>query len=233
MDISALSFFQSLRQDNQKFAVVGLGSFGCAVCSTLHCLGYEVLATDIDERRVSEALTGQIVSHALQLDSTEPSALKEAGIFEFDIVIVAIGNYIPESIITTLNVKEAGVPYVVAQASSEVHQKLLKRVGADYVVFPDYQASFALAFTLTQPSIIDRFEIDQENSILELIVPDKFHGKTIAELQLRNRYGLNVIAVSKNGKFQFNPIPTHRLERSSTIVVIASNGNRIDALAEN
>lgn len=233
MELSALSFFQSLRQDNQKFAVIGLGRFGRAVCSTLHCLGYEVLATDIDERRVSEALTGQIVNHALQLDSTEASALKEAGIFEFDIVIVAIGNYVPESIITTLNVKEAGVPHVVAKASSEVHQKLLKRVGADYVVFPDYEASFALALTLTQPSIIDRFEIDQEKSIVELIVPDKFHGKTIAELQLRNRYGLNVIAVDKNGKFQFNPIPAHRLERGSTMVVIAGNQNRIYALTEN
>jgi trk system potassium uptake protein TrkA len=223
VNLSGLSFFRSLRKDNQQFAVIGLGRFGRAVCFTLHRLGYEVLATDIDEKRVSEALTEQIVGHALQLDSTEASALKEAGIFEFDTVIVAIGNYVQESIITTLNVKEGGVPHVVAKASSEVHQKLLKRVGADHVVFPEYEAGSVLARTLTKPSILDRFDLDAENSIVELIVPDEFHGKTIAELQLRNRYGLNLIAVSKDGKFQINPISTQRLERCTAMVVIGRN----------
>lgn len=136
MNLSSLGFFRSLRKDNHQFAVIGLGRFGRSVCSTLHKLGYEVLATDIDEKRVSEALTEQIVGHALQLDSTEPAALKEAGIFEFDTVIVAIGNYVQESIITTLNVKEGGVPHVVAKASSEVHYKLLKRVGRRSCCFP-------------------------------------------------------------------------------------------------
>ena len=93
----------------------------------------------------------EIVGHALQLDSTESAALKEAGIFEFDTVIVAIGNYVQESIITTLNVKEGGVPHVVAKASSDVHRKLLQRVGADHVVFPEYEAGCALARTLTKP----------------------------------------------------------------------------------
>lgn len=128
-------------------------------------------ATDIDEKQVSAALIEGIVGHALQLDSTEPAALKEAGIFEFDTVIVAIGNYVQESIITTLNVKEAGVPHVVAKASSEVHYKLLKRVGADHVVFPEYEAGCALARTLTQPSILDRFDLDPDNSRHELRTP--------------------------------------------------------------
>ncbi|BAY22796.1 TrkA domain-containing protein [Calothrix sp. NIES-2100] len=223
MNLSALSFFRSLGKNNHQFAVIGLGRFGRSVCSTLHRLGYEVLATDIDEKRVSEALTERIVGHALQLDSTESAALKEAGIFEFDTVIVAIGNYIQESIITTLNVKEGGVPHVVAKASSEVHQKLLKRVGADHVVFPEYEAGCALARTLTKPSIIERFDLDPDNSIVELIVPDDFHGKTITELQLRNRYGLNLLAVSHDGKFLINPEPTKRLERGTAMVVIGHN----------
>lgn len=225
MNLSALSFFRSLGKGNHQFAVIGLGRFGRSVCSTLHRLGYEVLATDIDEKRVSEALTEHIVGHALQLDSTESAALKEAGIFEFDTVIVAIGNYIQESIITTLNVKEGGVPHVVAKASSEVHQKLLKRVGADHVVFPEYEAGCALARTLTKPSIIERFDLDPDNSIVELIVPDEFHGKTITELQLRNRYGLNLLAVSHDGKFLINPEPTKRLERGTAMVVIGHNKN--------
>ncbi|WP_017655772.1 potassium channel family protein [Fortiea contorta] len=223
MNLSSLGFFRSLRKDNHQFAVIGLGRFGRSVCSTLHRLGYEVLATDIDEKRVSAALTEQIVGHALQIDSTETAALKEAGIFEFDTVIVAIGNYIQESIITTLNVKEGGVPHVVAKASSEVHHKLLKRVGADHVVFPEYEAGCALARTLTKPSILERFDLDPDNSIVELIVPDEFHGRTITELQLRNRYGVNLLAVSQGGKFLINPEPNKRLERGSAMVIIGCN----------
>lgn len=223
MNLSSLGFFRSLRKDNQQFAVIGLGRFGRAVCSTLHKLGYEVLGTDINEKNVAQVLTSQIVAHALQLDSTDSAALKEAGIFEFDTVIIAIGNYIQESIVTTLNVKEAGVPHVVAKASSEVHGKLLKRVGADHVIFPEHEAGCTLARSLTKPAILDRFDLDPDNSIVELIVPDEFHGKTITEIQLRSRYGLNLLAVSHNDKFEINPDPRSRLERGSAMVVIGCN----------
>ncbi len=223
MNLSSLGFFRSLRKDNQQFAVIGLGRFGRSVCATLHKFGYQVLATDISEKRVADALTEQIVGHAIQLDSTEPAALKEAGIFEFDTVIVAIGNYIQESIVTTLNVKEGGVPHVVAKASTEVHCKLLTRVGADHVVFPEFEAGRALARTLTKPSILERFDLDPDNSIVEVIVPDEFHGKTVSELQLRNRYGLNLLAVSNEGKFLINPEPDKRLQKGSAMVVIGCN----------
>ncbi len=226
MNLSSLKFFRNLNKTNQQFAVIGLGRFGRSVCSTLHRLGYEVLATDVDEKRVSQALTEEITSHALQLDSTESAALKEAGIFEFDTVIVAIGNYIQESIITTLNAKEGGVPNVVAKASSEVHCKLLRKVGADRVVFPEHEAGCALARTLTKPAILDTFNLDSDNSIVEIAVPDEFDGKTVAELQLRNRYGLNVLAIShksNGGKFIINPDPYKRLEKDSVMVVIGHN----------
>jgi trk system potassium uptake protein TrkA len=223
VNLSSLGFFRSLRQGNHQFAVIGLGRFGRAVCSTLYHLGYDVLATDIDEKRVAQVLTDQIAAHAVQLDSTQPTALKEAGVFEFDTVIIAIGNYLEESIVTTLNVKEGGVPHVVAKASSEVHYKLLQRVGADHVVFPEYEAGCALARSLTKPSILDRFDLDPDNSIVEIIVPDEFHGKTIADLKLRSRFGLNLIAVSHNGKFVINPEPNDRLEKGSAMVVIGSN----------
>ncbi|MCV3212983.1 TrkA family potassium uptake protein [Plectonema radiosum NIES-515] len=223
MNLSSLNFFCSLRRGNKQFGVIGLGRFGLAVCSTLHNLGYEVLATDIEKKRVCQIMNDQLATHALQLDSTEPAALKEAGIFDLETVIVAIGNYLQESIITTLNLKEAGVPYVVAKASSEVHRKLLLKVGADYVVYPEDEAGCALARSLTQPAILERFELDGEHSIVELIVPDEFHRRTIAELQLRNRYGLNLLAMSHNGKLIINPDPNKRLERGSAIVVIGCN----------
>ncbi|HBB33354.1 MAG TPA: potassium transporter [Cyanobacteria bacterium UBA8803] len=223
MNFSSLGFFRSLRRDNKQFAVIGLGRFGRSVCSSLHRLGYEVLGTDIDEKRVAQAVTEQLVAHAVQLDSTELPALKEAGILEFDTVIVAIGNYLQESIITTLNLKEAGVPHVVAKASSEVHGKLLQRVGADHVVYPEYEAGSALARSLTQPSILDRFDLDPNHSIVEVSVPEEFHGKTITELQLRNRYGLNLLAIGQDERFEINPDPTKRLYKNWVMVVIGSN----------
>ena len=223
MNLSSLNFFRSLRKSSKQFAVIGMGRFGRAVCTTLHELGCEVLASDIEEKRVCQALADQIASHAVQLDSTEPTALKEAGIFEFDTVIVAIGNYLQESIITTLNVKEAGVAHVVAKASSEIHGKLLERVGADHVVYPEHEAGCALARSLTKPAILDQFDLDPENSIVELITPDEFDGKTIAELELRIRYGINILAVGDNQKFEINPKPSKRLYKGAVMVVIGSS----------
>jgi trk system potassium uptake protein len=226
VNLSSLSFFHSLRRDssrNKQFAVIGLGRFGRAVASTLSQQGYDVLCVDSDENRVAQVLSDNIATHARQLDSTQPAALREAGVFEQDTVIVAIGNYVQESIITTLNVKEGGVPHVVAKASSEVHVKLLKKVGADHVVFPEHECGYALAQSLTRPGILDRFELDPDNSIVEVLVPDQFNGKSIADLQLRNSYGLNLLAVSRNGKFEINPSPDMRLQKGSAMVVIGSN----------
>ena len=168
-------------------------------------------------------MTSQIASHILQLDATNPLALKSAGIFEFDTVIIAIGNYLEESIITTLNVKEGGVGYVVAKASTEVHGKLLQRVGADRVVFPENDAGCTLALSLTKPSILERFDLDPEHSIVEVKVPEGFMNKTITELQLRSRFGLNILAVGNEGKFEINPNPNRRLAQGMMMVVIGDN----------
>ncbi|MBW4468412.1 MAG: TrkA family potassium uptake protein [Pegethrix bostrychoides GSE-TBD4-15B] len=221
--LSSLSFFKSLRNNNRQFAVIGLGRFGRAVCMTLHNLGYEVLGIDSDERRVAQALNDEILSHALAIDSTDVNMLKEAGLFEFDTAIVAIGNFVQESVITTLNLKEGGVPHVVAKASSDIHGKLLKRVGADHVVYPEHEMGCELARSLTRPGILERFELDPDNSIVELVVPEEFDGKTIADLDLRKRYGLNLLAVCQEGKFEINPSPVSRLQKGWLMVVIGSN----------
>ncbi|MBV5259982.1 TrkA family potassium uptake protein [Synechococcus moorigangaii CMS01] len=211
------------REENRQFAVIGLGRFGRAVCMKLHNMGYEVLGTDVNPKLVAQVTSEKIVSHAMQLDSTEVTALRQAGIFEFDTVIVAIGNYLQESIVTTLNVKEGGVGHVVAKASSEVHGKLLKRVGADRIVYPEAEAGAALALTLTKPSILDRFNIDEEHSIVEIKIPEIFHGKTIAELSLRANYGVNVLAVGNEEHFEINPGPERRLDKSLMMMVIGTN----------
>lgn len=168
-------------------------------------------------------MSDRISSHVLQLDSTEPSALAEAGIFEFETVIVAIGNYLAESITTALNLKEGGVTHVIAKASSETHLKLLKKVGADRVVFPEREMGCSLARILTQPSILERFDLDPDRSIVELLVPEKFDRKTISDLELRRRYGLNLLAVGRAEKFEIDPQPNERLNKGDVMVVIGSN----------
>lgn len=222
VNLSTLSFFRGLRRGNQQFAVIGLGRFGRAVCETLHKLGYEVLGIDSDERRVNQIITDEKIAHAIHLDATEPSALREAGVFDFETVIVAIGNYIQESIITTLNLKEGNIPHVVAKASSEVHGKLLTRVGADLVIYPEYEMGCNLARSLTRPGILDRFDLDPTHSIAEVLVPLEFDGKSIVELKLRSRFSLNVLAVGQGDAWVINPDPSLRLQMGSVMVVIGS-----------
>jgi len=214
------NFLKILRQDSRQFAVIGLGRFGRSVCETLHQSGHEVLGVDQDEKLVAEALAAKVVSNAIALDSTDVNALKEAGIFEFETVIVAIGNYLKESIVTSLNLKEGGVKYVVAKVSSETHEKILKRLGVDLIVFPEQEAGRDLAYRLTKPSIIDRFELDPEHSIVEMLVPENFDGKTLAELQLRKNYGVNVLAIGNEEKFKINPAPEERLSKGMIMVLI-------------
>jgi trk system potassium uptake protein len=221
--MQSFNLFSSLRSTNRQFAVIGLGRFGRAACETLRKQGYQVLGTDIDESLVAQALDEKVVDNAIQLDSTKANALRAAGIFEVDTVIVAIGKYVEESIITTLNLKECGVAFVAAKASSKIHARLLEKVGADLVVVPEYDAGRELAFRLTKPAILERFDLDPESSIVEIRVPEEFSGRTIEELQLRNRYGLNVLAIGDAKRFKINPDPHERLCKDSCMVVIGSN----------
>ena len=232
MNFSGMNPFRNVKTDNHQYAVIGLGRFGRAVCSTLHQLGHDVLGIDTSEKLVAQAIAAQYTAHAVQLDSTEPMALKEAGVFEFDTVIVAIGNYIQESVITTLNLKEGGVPHVVAKASNDVHGKLLQKIGADRVIFPEHEMGCNLARSLTRPNILERLILDEEHSVVEITVPNEFDGQTIAELNLRSRFGLNLLALGEDkNHFQINPNPNQRLHKGQVMVVIGDT-SAIEQLAE-
>ncbi|NJK40072.1 MAG: TrkA family potassium uptake protein [Oscillatoriales cyanobacterium RM1_1_9] len=224
MNLSYLNFFRNFRVEKEQFAVIGLGRFGRAVCTTLHQSGHEVLAIDRDEKKVSHVLSNQMAAHALQLDSTESQALSEAGIYEFSTVIVAVGNYLAESITTALNLKEGGVANVVAKASSETHKKILEKVGADLVVFPEREMGMELARRLTRPRLLEEFELDPQHSIVEMLVPFEFDGKTILELELRGKYGLTLLAIrDDHERSEINPLPNKRLRKGTVMVVLGSN----------
>lgn len=223
---NTMSFLRNFRRPQRQFAVIGLGRFGRAVCGTLRHMGHEVLGVDREEDCVADALSDQLASHVIQLNSTDCAALREAGLFEFDTVIVAIGNYLQESVITTLNLKEGGVKYVVSKASTEIHGRVLQKVGADRVVYPEREMGCHLARSLVKPNILERTELDSQHSIVEMVVPETFEGQSILELKLRSDYGITVLAVGwqgKEGEFEINPDPTQPLHAGTMMWVMGSN----------
>lgn len=229
MQLGSLNFWSKFRSQNKQYVVLGLGRFGRAVCSTLHQMGYEVMGIDSGEKQVAQAVNDNIVSHALQLDTTDRQALAEAGVFEFESAIVAIGNYIEASTITTLNLKDGGVKHVVAKASTEIHGQLLEKVGADLVIFPEREMGCQVARMLTRPNVLERLDLDANNSVVELVVPAEFEGKTLQELQLRPRYGVNVLALAQQcnsggvENLQVNPNPYEKLQKGMVLIIIGSN----------
>ena len=218
------------KSPNKEFAVIGLGRFGLSVCETLYNYGAQVLAVDIDLKKVNLAVVDKIASHVVQADVTEPSALKELGIREVDVAIVALGTHMEESVVAVLTLKEIGVQHVIAKASSKVHEKLLKKVGADLVVFPEHEMGAELARGLVKPKLQDWFELDGEHSIAEISVPEPFVGKTLAETYMRSQHGLSVLALRIDDHYKVNPAANTVLSGGWSMIVIGEN-KKIDDLA--
>ena len=176
----------------KSFAIIGLGRFGSAIATTLYDLGYEVLAVDRNEERV-QAIAGK-VTDAATADVVEEGALKALGIRNFDVAIVAIATDMQASILTTVLLHDNGVKYVVARAQSDLHAKILEKVGADKVIFPERDMAVRVAYNLTVANALDYFELSPNISMVELTVPPDWVGKTLVQLDLRTKYGINVIA---------------------------------------
>ena len=178
----------------RQFAVIGLGRFGQSVAKTLEERGFEVLACDSDEEKVAEI--ADHVTHAVQLDATEEKALRSVGVTEMDVAVVSVGE-ISSSILITLLLKELGVPLVASKAVDSLHAKVLRRVGADRVIFPERDMGVRVAESLSTPRIFDYIEVSPTHSIVELVAPKSFNGKTMRELDIRATYGVNVIAIKR------------------------------------
>ncbi|MGB9720815.1 MAG: potassium channel family protein [bacterium] len=179
----------------KQFVVIGLGRFGSSIARALTEKNFEVLAMDRSEERVKE-IEG-IVSQAVVVDATDERALKELGIKEFDTAIVSIGENIEDSIMVTLILKEFGIKQVIVKAHNELHAKILSKVGADRIIFPEKEMGEKLAESLASPKIFDYIELSTEYGILEIIAPKKFCDKTLLELKLREKFGVSVMAIKR------------------------------------
>lgn len=205
----------------KQFAVIGIGRFGSSVASCLANQGYEVMAVDDDEERVQKI--SEVVTHAVCADTTDEEALKSLGIRNFDAVVVAIGHDVQASVLTTLLLKEAGVSYIVAKAQNVLHGKMLEKIGADRVVYPEWDMGMRIAHNLISTNVLEYIELSPELSIVEVTVPREMVGKALSESSLREGYGLNLVAVKRGGTILVTPKPTELFRQGDILFVIGEN----------
>lgn len=181
----------------KTFVVIGLGRFGTAVATELSALGHEVLAVDSTEDCVQKV--ADQVTHAVAGDARDPAVLRALGVRNYDCAVVAVGDDIGNSALITLNLKELGVRQVICKAKSHVHRRVLEKIGADRVVFPEHEMGVKLAQGLSSSNVLNFIELSDDFSIVETAIPREWHNKTLQELNVRARYRVNIIAMRKGG----------------------------------
>lgn len=194
----------------KSYVVIGIGRFGEAVAAELYSLGHEVLA--IDEREENIQRIAERVTHAVIGDAKDETVLRSLGVRNYDCAVVSIGSSISDSVMATLILKEMGVKEIICKAQSFVHMKLLQKIGADRVVFPEHDTGVKLAHNLSASNILNLIELSDQYSIAEISAPKHWFGKSIGELNIRARYGVNIIAVRGAGKDAVHISPSAEYE---------------------
>jgi len=204
----------------QSYAVFGLGRYGKAVAKELVESGAEVLAVDVDEDIVNEASVE--IPYCKCADITDEEVIRQLGIANVDVVIIAMATNLEASVMATVLCKEAGVKMVIAKCSSEMNCKILSKVGADRVVFPESESGIRLAKNLLSNGFIDLVELSKDVSMVELDVRPEWEGQNLIELNLRRKYSINVVAVVQDNQVLINIDPEKPLEKSMKLIVIAN-----------
>jgi trk system potassium uptake protein len=205
----------------KQYAVIGLGRFGGSICKALSSQGMEVLAIDVNEDRVNEF--SNIATHAVIADTTDESVLKSLGLRNFNHVIVAIGDNLQASILTTLILKELGVPRITVKAQNDYHEKVLSKIGADTIVHPERDMGVRVANNIISNNVLDYLELSDEHSIVELIAGHKMSGKTLIELDIRANYGVNIVAIKKKDEINVSPQANYLIEEGDILIVIGAD----------
>jgi trk system potassium uptake protein TrkA len=209
-----------------SYAVIGVGRFGSAVCKELVRNGAEVLAIDNCQRAIDELRQIDQAIEARVVDCTDEEALRAAGALDVGTVVVAISEPIGASITATLIVKDSPgsrVKQVIARATSDLHEKMLRRVGADKVVFPSKMQGTRLGMELMRPNLLERLRLDDRNSIEEIKVPAAFIGKSLRDINLRKNYNVSVLAAGPENQLTVNPPASHVLNEDELLVVMGSS----------
>ncbi|MBN6889215.1 trk/ktr system potassium uptake protein [Cytobacillus horneckiae] len=205
----------------KDFAVIGLGRFGGSICRELAEQGLEVMAIDTNEARVNEFSI--IASHAVVGDTTDESVVKGLGLRNFDHVIVAIGDDIQASILTTLILKENGVDKVTVKAQNDYHEKVLKKIGADVVVHPERDMGRRIAHKLASNNVLDYLELSDEHSIVEIVANERVGGHSIIDLDIRAKYGVNIVAIKRREQILVSPQANEIIQYKDILIVIGAD----------
>lgn len=205
----------------QEFAVIGLGRFGGSVCRELSMEGMHVLAIDRDEEKINEYKN--IATYAVIADATDEVTLKELGIRNIDHVIVAIGDNIQASILTTVILTELGIKKITVKAQNDYHEKILNKIGANQVVHPERDMGKRIAHSIISNNILDYLELSDDHSIVEVKASKKMIGKTLIDLDIRANYGCNVVAIKQGKEINVSPSADDVLQMDDILIVIGSD----------
>lgn len=205
-----------------EFAVIGMGRFGSSVAKTLFEMGHTVLAMDRDEDALRPV--ADYATHSVQIDSTDAEALRAVGITNFDAVVVAIGDDVQESILTTLILKELGCRKVVSKAATELQARVLEKVGADLVVRPERDMAIRVAHSLASRHVVDLLELSPSFLVEEVSVGPKLAGKSLGDLDLRTRFGVNVLLIKRDSQILITPSGETQLVPGDVLVVVGEKG---------
>ena len=202
----------------KSYIVIGLGRFGSRAAKRLYEQGCEVLAIDRNPDLVQAV--SNLVTQAVVADARDKEVLRVLGAKDFECAIVAIGDNLADSVLATMNLKELGVPYIVCKASDETHRQVLMKLGADQVVIPEQEHADRLAKNLSSPNVLDYIELSDEYGIIEIPAPKDWVGKSLKELNVRAKLGVNIIAVEKGRKINVSPAADYRIEKEDIMVVL-------------
>ena len=205
----------------RTYVVIGLGRCGTAVATELCRLGHEVLAIDESEDRIQNI--ADQVTHAVAGDARDPAVLRALGVRNYDCAIVAAADDVGSSALVTMNLKEMGVQKVICKAQSMVHWKVLEKIGADMVVFPEYEMGMKLAQNLSSSNILNFIELSEDYGIVELAAPKSWQGHSIRDLNVRAKYKVNIIAIRRNGEdadLQLTPVADYVIAPGDVVVTL-------------
>ena len=206
-----------MKDKTRQYLVLGLGRFGESLAKSLYKQGQEVLAVDTDAALVEEIASS--VTQAIQLDATDEAALSSLGVRNFDAAIVAIGNT-RDNILVSVLLKEMGVPYLLAKASDDLHAKVLRKLGVDRVIFPERDMGMRLAKSLLTPNVLELMELSDDYRLIEVVLPPKWVGESISGLNVRRKYGVNILAIHRAGNFMASPSPDLVFAAGDTLLVL-------------
>lgn len=205
----------------RSYIVVGLGRFGREVAIELCKQKCEVLAMDVNSDLVTQVANE--VTHAVVADAQDKEVLRALGAADFDGAIVAIGSDLSASVMTTMNLKELGIPYVVCKAHGEAHRRVLEKLGADRVLIPEQEQAVRLAKSISSPNVLDYIELSDEFGIVEIPIPQTWSGKSIRELNVRAKLGVNILAIRRNDKIEVSPAADFRLMQGDVAVALGDS----------